>query len=123
MATAVQPASDLLTGRRRLLRDTKRVRQHVLVYLDAAAQEGRVRNVGFFAFRKIAIAAAKIAADATDQEQDSFIADCCQDGDGTGIELFRGLLVDELGGAGGGFIDIIMQLLPILLPLIIGCFA
>ncbi len=110
------------TARRSLLRDRRRNRSRIAAALRQAAGKGMIPDLGFGGYFKAADSLCDIAADATDKELDAFLEDAVGNGNGAGFELFERKAADQFEG-NAGILDIITQLLPILLPLIIGCFA
>lgn len=109
-----------------LLKNRQRNRGRVAASLRSAAARGEFPNLAFGDYFKLAGAVCDAAAGADDAELDSFVQDCCGFGNGDGFTAFESKVTAKLANSdavGGPLIDLISQLLPVLLPLILACFA
>ncbi len=113
-------SASVMSARRGKLRDNFRNRSRIAAAFRQAASRGEFERLPFGGYFRLADAVCDAAKEAKDDELDQFISDCCEGGDGGGFAMFEAKVSEKVGGP---FIDLITQLLPVLLPLIIGCFG
>lgn len=106
-------------ARRQRLRDKPKARVRLAAEFRKASRRGEFPDLGFGQYFALADMICEAAQEARDADLDKFIDDCCGNGNGSGFELFEQAMEAKL--AASPFIDLIMQLLPVLLPLLIGC--
>ncbi len=126
MATATQPVNaQAMASRRAKIRSKFGRRAKIASALRAASGRGEIPQLGFGQYFIAADAIGDAADEAKDDDLDLFINDCCENqGDGVGFSLFEQKVSAKLAAAGASSIlDIIAQLLPVLLPLLLSCFG
>lgn len=122
---AVAKTSVAAFNRLNILRDKRNNRGRLAAAMRRASREGTFPDLGFGDYFKLADAVCDAAADASDSDLTSFLADCCAGGNGNGFTIFEAKVGAAVSASGmeGPFIDLISQLLPVILPLILTCFA